>query len=94
MLAQLYKFLVALWNEEKKGTRFKDVRLFPEPLVVFTLLGGKLKRNARSLIRLYYIFITTNATEELSLPRPSREPHDVQVQIIVRDVDVIITQLI
>lgn len=73
MLAQLYKFLVALWNEEKKGTRFKDVRLFPEALG-FTLLGGKLKRNARSLIRLYYIFITTNATEELSLPRPSREP--------------------
>lgn len=30
MLAQLYKFLVALWNEEKKGTRFKDVRLFPK----------------------------------------------------------------
>lgn len=68
MLAQLCKFLVALWNEEKRGTRFKDVRTtLSRRFNSFHGIRGKLMRNARSLIGLYYIFITTNTTERVVL---------------------------
>lgn len=49
MLAQLYKFLVALWNEEKKGTRFKDVRLFREPYSSFHVIRGQAKEKCEEL---------------------------------------------
>lgn len=48
MLAQLYKFLVALWNEEKKGTGLKMYDSF-QSFSSFHVIRGQAKEKREEL---------------------------------------------